>query len=126
MPYGRNRMKSVFLLRAALAVLFIQLVAGRSARADEGLWLFTDPPRKQLKERYNFELTDAWLDHVRLATVRFAGGGTGSFVSSDGLILTNHHIIDWSLHELTTKEKDYLRDGFVAHSWEQEVRCPDL
>lgn len=64
-----------------LAAMFVQLLALPTARADEGWWLFSDPPRSLLKERYQFELTDAWLDQVRLASLRFVGGGSGSFVS---------------------------------------------
>ncbi len=120
-------MRTAFLLPMALAALLFQLVAGHSARADEGLWLFTDPPRKQLMERYRVELTQAWLDHVGSATVHFSGA-TASFVSANGLILTNHHIstINWNLGNLSRKGRDYVRYGFLARSLEEERRYPDV
>ena len=60
--------------------------------ADEGMWVFNNLPRKQLKEKYGFEPTEAWIDHVMKSSVRFNSGGSGSFVSSNGLVLTNHHV----------------------------------
>ena len=60
--------------------------------ADEGMWLFNNPPRKLLKEKYNFDPTDKWLEHVQKSSVRFNSGGSGSFVSADGLVMTNHHV----------------------------------
>jgi hypothetical protein len=109
-----------------LPALLIHLLTHGTACADEGWWLFNDPPRKLLKDRYRFELTDAWLDHVRLAAVRLPEKGSGSFVSPEGLILTNHHVVDQVLQDLSTGGRDYVRDGFLALSREQEVRCPGL
>src|ERR1700750_3169267 len=65
------------------------LLSATTNRADEGMWLFNEPPRKLLKERYNFEPTDGWLEHVQKSSVRFNSGGSGSFVSEDGLVVTN-------------------------------------
>ncbi|HEX2852059.1 MAG TPA: S46 family peptidase [Opitutaceae bacterium] len=95
-------------------------------RADEGMWLFSAPPREQLKARYNFEVTDAWLDHLMKASVRFNSGGSGSFVSGDGLVLTNHHVGADALQKISTKEKNYLRDGFYARTAAEEMRAVDL
>ena len=75
----------------ALAAL-LAFAAGSVARADEGMWLYSAPPRDQIKKKYGFDLTDAWLDHLRLSSVRFNSGGSGSFVSGDGLVITNHHV----------------------------------
>ena len=61
-------------------------------QADEGMWLFNNPPRQQLKEKYGFDATDAWLEHVQKSSVRFNSGGSGSFVSADGLVMSNHHV----------------------------------
>jgi Peptidase S46 len=96
-----------------------------AARADEGMWTFSNPPLKQLKEKYNFEPTKEWLDHVRLSSVR-VGGGTGAFVSADGLVLTNHHIIRSSLAKLSTAERNLIRTGFYAPTRAEELKATDL
>ncbi|MGZ8920297.1 MAG: S46 family peptidase [Limisphaerales bacterium] len=93
---------------------------------DEGMWLFNDPPRKILKERYGFEPTDQWLEHVQKSSVRFNSGGSGSFVSEEGLVMSNHHVGADSIQKLGTEEKNYLRDGFYAKTREAELRCHDL
>ena len=95
-------------------------------RADEGMWLFSAPPREQLKAKYSFDATDAWLDHLMKASVRFNSGGSGSFVSADGLVITNHHVGSDDLQKLSTAEHNYLRDGFHAATPEQELKCVDL
>ena len=84
------------------------------ARGDEGMWLFSDPPRELLKQKYAFEPTEAWLEHLQRASIRFNNGGSGSFVSADGLVMTNHHVGADAVQKLSTKEKDYLKDGFCA------------
>lgn len=95
------------------------------AFADEGMWTFDNPPLQQLKGRYGFTPTPEWLDHARLSTVRFSGG-TGSFVSPHGLVLTNHHIARGWLEELSSPQKDYVRDGFYAKTQPEELKCPGL
>ena len=94
--------------------------------ADEGMWTFDNPPLQQLKERYGFEPTRAWLDHLRLASARFNDGGSGSFVSPHGLVLTNHHVALGQLQKVSSPEKDYVKDGFYARSEAEELKCPDL
>src|SRR5882762_9834132 len=96
------------------------------AFADEGMWLFNQPPRQVLKEHYQFEPTDAWLEHLQKASVRFNSGGSGSFVSENGLLISNHHVGADSLQKLSTREKNYLRDGFHARALAEEVKCLDL
>lgn len=97
-----------------------------SSHADEGMWLFTNPPMRQVQEKYGFEITQEWLDHLQKASVRFGNGGSGSFVSAEGLILTNHHVGAGMVEKLSTAERDLLKEGFVAGSLEAELRCPDL
>lgn len=94
--------------------------------ADEGMWTFDNPPRKYWKERYNFDPTDAWLEHVRLASVRLNDGGSGSFVSRNGLLMTNQHVASGQLQKLSTKERNYVREGFFAGAQSDELKCPDL
>jgi hypothetical protein len=109
-----------------LFVTLAALFAGSALRADEGMWLYSAPPRAQIKAKYGFDLTDAWLDHVRLSSVRFNSGGSASFVSGDGLVLTNHHVGADSLQKMGSKDKNYLRDGFYAKSAAEEIKCNDL
>ncbi|MFH3675855.1 S46 family peptidase, partial [Acinetobacter baumannii] len=82
------------------------------ARADEGMWPFNNVPKAEIKRRYGFEVTDAWLQKVQLASVRFNNGGSGSFVSPDGLVLTNHHIASDTLAKLSTPQRDLVKEGF--------------
>jgi Peptidase S46 len=96
------------------------------APADEGMWTFDNPPLKQLQERYGFTPTRAWLDHMRLASVRFNDGGSGSFVSAHGLVLTNHHVARGQLLKISTAQEDYVKDGFYARTPADELKCPDL
>jgi hypothetical protein len=94
--------------------------------ADEGMWTFDNPPVKQLQEKYGFTPTQAWLDHVRLSSVRLNDGGSGSFVSPHGLVLTNHHVARGQLQKNSSAEHDYLRDGFYAATADDEMKSPDL
>jgi hypothetical protein len=102
------------------------LESASPAAADEGMWLFNQPPRALLKKKYNFELDDAWLQRAMLASIRFNNGASGSFVSPDGLVVTNHHVGSDSLQKLSTPTKNYYRDGFYAKDRAAELKCPDL
>src|SRR5882672_851488 len=88
---------------------------------DEGMWLFNQPPRKILKERYGFDPTDTWLEHLQKSAVRFNSGGSGSFVSAGGLVMTNHHVGADCLQKLSTSDKDLVKIGFYAHTRAEEV-----
>jgi len=107
-------------------ILVLIAMLSPAVRADEGMWLYTAPPRQQLKERYGFEPTAEWLDHLRLSSVRFNSGGSGSFVSSRGLVLTNHHVGADALQKLSDAEHDLLATGYYAKSAAEEKPCVDL
>ena len=96
------------------------------ARADEGMWLFNRPPLELLKKKYGLKLDSAWLENAQKASVRFNNGGSGGFVSPDGLVVTNHHIGADSILKLSAKGKDLHRDGFYAAERTDELKCPDL
>ena len=94
--------------------------------ADEGMWTFDNLPLTHLKQRYGFEPTRGWIEHLRSSAVRFNNGGSGSFVSADGLVMTNHHVGADMLQKISTSEKDYYKDGFLARSRDEEMKAPDL
>ena len=115
-------MKKLPVIAIILAFAFQPL----SLLADEGMWTFDNPPRKQWKERYNFTPNDSWLEDLRLASVRLNDGGSGAFVSTDGLMVTNQHVASGQLQKVSTKEKDYTKEGFYARTTDEELKCPDL
>jgi hypothetical protein len=92
----------------------------------EGMWLFNNPPKKLLKEKFNFERGQEWYDHVQKSSVRFNSGGSGSFVSARGLVMTNHHVGADALQKLSTEKVNYLKDGFHAKTMKDEIKCVDL
>jgi hypothetical protein len=113
------------LTRVLLLALGVFLLTALKMHADEGMWLFNNPPLKILKEKYGFEPTNKWLDHVQKSSVRFNNGGSGSFVSADGLVLTNHHVGLSTLEKISTKEKNFVKDGFLARTRDDEVKSVD-
>ncbi len=102
------------------------MAAAPTMHAEEGMWTFDNPPLKQLAAKYDFHPTQAWLDHLRLSSVRLNDGGSGSFVSPNGLLLTNHHMARGQLQKNSTAEHDYVRDGFYAATPDEEMKSPDL
>jgi hypothetical protein len=117
-------MKLLFLL--ILTATALLLAAAPVVYGDEGMWLFNNPPRDYLKKKYDFDATPEWLEHVQKASVRFNSGGSGSFVSPDGLVMTNHHVGADCLQKMGSKEHNYLRDGFHARTRDEERKCDDL
>jgi hypothetical protein len=113
-------------MTSAFRPIFALLAMAVLARADEGMWLYNNPPRAQIEAKYGFALTDEWLDHLSKASVRFNSGGSGSFVSADGLAITNHHVGADALQKMSSAKVNYLRDGFYARSQADEIKCLDL
>lgn len=108
---------------SALAALTILMANFSPLLGDEGMWLFNNPPKAHLKAKYNFEPTDAWLNHLQKSSVRFNSGGSGSFVSANGLVMTNHHVAADALQKMGTKDRNYYRDGFHAKTYAEESKC---
>ncbi|HEY1585981.1 MAG TPA: S46 family peptidase [Polyangia bacterium] len=115
-------------MRKTLLSLALVLVSVAPARADEGMWTYNNFPKSALKQKYKFDVTDAWLDHLRLSSVRFNSGGSGSFVSANGLVMTNHHVGADCIAKLarSASDKDLIKNGFYAKTRDDEIKCPDL
>lgn len=113
-------------LACCLAIGQLALISLQLVRAEEGMWLINQPPVKVLRERYGFEPSASWLEHVQKASVRVGGGGSGSFVSADGLVMTNHHVGHRAIEKLSTKERNLLETGFLARTREEERKCDAL
>jgi len=107
-----------------LPVLLLMVGFSTVALADEGMWTLNGVPRERIEKAYGFSPPDQWIDHVRLSSVRLAGGCSGSFVSGDGLIMTNHHCTSPCIQQLSTAERDLMKEGFTAAKRSEEVRCP--
>src|SRR5262249_39324138 len=108
------------------SILVTALAITTSSLADEGMWLFNNPPLKQLKEKYQFEPSPQWFEHLQKASVRFNSGGSGSFVSGTGLCITNHHVGADALQKASSEQDNYLKEGFYAKTQAEEIKCADL
>ena len=108
-----------------LAPIIALLLVCAPLRAEEGMWLFTNPPIERLKQQYGFDATEAWLQHLQKAAVRFNSGGSAAFVSADGLVITNHHVGFGAIQKLSTREQDLVHTGFLARSLAEEIRSVD-
>jgi hypothetical protein len=122
--HSRSRAWQRFCALCVIFALGVLLTPG--SQADEGMWLFNNPPVKLLQDKYHFQPTAAWLEHVQKSSVRFDNGGSGSFVSPDGLVMTNHHVGADCLGKISTKDRNYLATGFEAKSNADEPKCEDL
>jgi len=120
-------MYSILSIRACRSLAAVGLVwCAASVRADEGMWLFSAPPLERIEQTHGVRLDAAWLEHVQRSSVRFSSGGSGAFVSADGLVLTNHHVGADAIHKLGDASRDLLADGFAAATRADELACHDL
>jgi V8-like Glu-specific endopeptidase len=106
--------------------LIATLLGAAPALADEGMWTYNNFPSAKVKEKYGFEPTQQWLDKVRLSSARLAGGCSASFVSPEGLVMTNHHCARGCIEQLSTAKKDYIANGFYAKTQAEETQCPAM
>src|SRR6195256_7101880 len=114
-------------MKTRLLILgLILTVAMPLALADEGMWLYNAFPKDRVQKQYGFAPTQGWLDHLRLSSVRFNNGGSGSFVSADGLTFTNHHVGADVIQKRSKAGTDYMKTGFYAKTQADEAKCPDL
>ena len=107
---------------ASAAAAALTVFLGSHAFADEGMWPYHGFPFDKANGALGTRLDSKWLDKVRTSTVRLSNC-TASFVSKDGLILTNHHCVEACLAELSSKEKSYVEDGFLAKTRDEEKKC---
>jgi len=110
------------------ALCFAVLTCAVFTFAEEGLWLFNSIPdhlKASMKQKYGFTLDQPFLDHLRAGSVHF-GNGSGSFVSPNGLLFTNHHVASGCIQNLSSKEHDYMKEGFHARTQAEEKQCPGL
>jgi hypothetical protein len=107
-------------------LIALVLVIATNVFADEGMWLFNNPPLKQFEEKYQFEPSPQWLEHLQKSSVRFNSGGSGSFISANGLVITNHHVGLDTLQKISSEQHNYAREGFYAKSAAEEVKATDL
>lgn len=113
-------------MRARFLVLILFLMMVGCASADEGMWTLDNLPLKQMQERYGFTPSQQWQDLAMHASLRFAQGCSASFVSADGLVMTNHHCAESCLSQLSTPAHDYSAKGFSASEMEKELKCPEV
>ena len=109
-----------------LAIALALTVAPVLAQADEGMWTYDNFPSAAVKAKYGVTIDQAWLDHVRGASLRLSTGCSASMVSSAGLVLTNHHCVSDCVQDLSTAGKDYIKDGFIAADRREERLCPGM
>src|SRR5260370_2804674 len=107
-------------------MVFVAALAAAACWADEGMWLVNQFPTEAVRKRYGVSVTSPFLDHIQLSSVRFNNGGSGSFVSPQGLLFTNHHVGRDCIQKVSTAQHDYVASGFYAASPADERKCPDL
>jgi len=105
-------------------LLLVCLASPATTRADEGMWTFDNFPAKAVAAKYGFTPSKAWLNHVRASSLRIAGGCSASFISPQGLVMTNHHCVVECVQELSTAQQNLVEAGFTAQTASEEKKCP--
>jgi hypothetical protein len=108
------------------SLLLLLLLGAAPALADEGMWLPNDFPSTRVQAAYGFAPSQQWLDRVRLGAVKLSNGCSASFVSTGGLVMTNHHCARECVQDLSTPRADHLEKGFFAAAPKDERRCPNI
>jgi hypothetical protein len=114
------------MLKARRLVLPLAALAGLVLWADQGMWLVNQFPKQAVRQKYGFDATDAFLGHIQRSSVRFNNGGSGSFISPQGLLFTNHHVGRDCIQKVSSAEHDYVAQGFYSGAMDGEKKCPDL
>jgi hypothetical protein len=124
----RNSMKRTMQssIAALLAAIFMACLSPLCAKAEEGMWTFDKFPSKAVATKYGFSPSQAWLDRVRMASLRIEGGCSASFISPDGLVLTNHHCVSECIQQLSTPQQNFVETGFSAKTAAEERKCPNF
>jgi hypothetical protein len=117
-------MKSRSTILTFLTALLLACLILPAARADEGMWTFDNFPSKKVEAKYGFMPSQSWLDHVRASSLRIAGGWSASFISPNGLVMTNHHCVVECVQQLSTAHQDFVETGFSAKTAAEERKCP--
>jgi hypothetical protein len=120
------KMKSFFRLATLAAAALVFVAFGEAAQADEGMWTFDNFPSKTVGVKYGFAPSPDWLNHVRLSSLRIAGGCSASFISPQGLVMTNHHCVVDCLEQISTQEQNFAGIGYSATTPAEERKCPDF
>ena len=107
-------------------VSLVCLVFAQAAQAEEGMWTFDNFPSKTVGTKYGFTPSQDWLDHVRLSSLRIAGGCSASFISPEGLVMTNHHCVVGCVEQISTPEQNLEENGYSAKTPAEEKKCPDF
>ncbi|RPI08227.1 MAG: hypothetical protein EHM65_10580, partial [Acidobacteriales bacterium] len=127
--YGEGDPDKMAMIRFAVkrrALILFSLLSAVALRADDGIWLFNRFPSEAVQQKYGFQVTNQFLDKLRLGSVKFVGVASGSFVSPKGLLFTNHHVASECIQQLSSKGNDYMGNGYIAASEAEERKCPNL
>ncbi len=106
------------------SLLILCLFLSPALQADEGMWTFDNFPSKTVASKYGFTPSQAWLDHIRSASLRIAGGCSASFISPQGLVMTNHHCVVECVEQISTPQQNFVDNGFIAKNAAEEKKCP--